>query len=90
MEMQNITLSLPRDVVRTVKLLAVQQGVSVSELLTKELERLVTQEEHYDRARQRHLRLLEEGLDLGTYGQIHTTRDELHERPEQWNEAGAE
>ena len=80
MEMQNLTLSLPRDVLRKVELLAVQQGISVSELLTSELERLVTQEEDYARARQRHLRLLEEGLDIGTDGQIHTARDELHER----------
>lgn len=80
MEMQNITLSLRRDVLRKVELLAAQQGISVSELLTIELGRLITQEEDYARARQRHLRLLEEGLNLGTYGQIHVTRDELHER----------
>lgn len=80
MEMQNITLSLPRDILRKVELLAAQQGISVSELLARELERYVTQEEEYARAKQRHLRLLEEGLTLGTHGQIHTTRDELHER----------
>ena len=47
MEMQNITLSLPKDVLRKVKLLAVQQGTSVSGLLKSELERLVAQEERY-------------------------------------------
>ena len=80
MEMHNITLSLPKDVLRKVKLLAVQQGTSVSGLLKSELERLVAQEERYERAKQWHLRLLEEGINLGTYGQILTTRDELHER----------
>lgn len=77
---QNVTLSLPRDVLHKVELLAAQREISVSELLTSELERLVAQEESYARARQRHLRLLEKGLNLGTHGQIHTTRDELHER----------
>jgi hypothetical protein len=80
MEMQNITLSLPRDILRKVELLAAQRGILVSELLANELERYVTQEEEYARARQRHLRLLEEGLTLGTHGQINAARDELHER----------
>ena len=80
MEMQNITLSLPRDILRKVKIMAVEQGTSVSRLLTGELERLVAQEERYARARQRHMRLLEEGINLGTGGQISTTREELHER----------
>jgi hypothetical protein len=80
MEMQNITLSLPKDVLHKVELLAAQQGKSVSQLLASELERLFAQDEDYARAMQRHLQLLRAGLDLGTYGQIHTTRDELHER----------
>jgi hypothetical protein len=80
MEMQNITLSLPRDVLRKVKILAVQRGTSISRLLTNELERLLEQEELYARAMQRHMHLMEQGIDLGTQGQIHTSRDELHER----------
>ena len=40
----------------------------------------MTQEELYARAMQRHMQLMEKGIDLGTQGQIHTSRDELHER----------
>lgn len=80
MEMQNITLSLPKETLLKVKLLAVRQGTSVSGLLRAELERLVTEEDAYLRAKQRHLRLLAEGIDLGTHGEIQMTRDELHER----------
>lgn len=80
MEMQNITLSLPRETLLKVKLLAVRRGTSVSSLIRAELEKLAAQEDAYLRAKQRHLRLLEEGLDLGTQGQRRTTRDELHER----------
>ncbi len=80
MEMQNITLSLPRDVLRKVKMLAVQRETSISRLLTNELERLVAQEEQYARAMERHMQLMEQGIDLGTQGQIHVSRDELHER----------
>ena len=80
METQNITLSIPRETLYQVKLLAVKQGTSVSGLLTRTTERLVEQEDVYIRARQRHLQLLEQGADLGTDGRILTRRDELHER----------
>jgi tryptophan 2,3-dioxygenase len=80
MEKQNITLSLPKEVLLKVKLLAVHRHTSVSSLLTETLERLVEQEDAYNHARQRHIQQLEQGFDLGTDGQILTWRDELHER----------
>lgn len=80
MERQNITLSIPKDILLKVKLLAVRRGTSVSGLLTETVERLVEQEEAYAHARQRHLQWLEQDIDLGTGGHISTPRDELHER----------
>ncbi len=81
METQNITLALPRDILMRVKLLAVQREMSVSGLLAAELENLVAREDAYSRAMQRHLRRLADATnELGTEGQILTTRDELHER----------
>ena len=80
METQNITLSLPKEVLLKVKLLAVKRQTSVSGLLAQTLERLVQQEDAYSHARQRHLQRLEQAIDLGTGGQIQTRRDELHER----------
>ena len=77
---QNITLSIPRELLVKVKLLAVKRQTSVSGLLTETLERLVQQEDAYAHARQRHLQRLEEGVDLGTNGLILTEREELHER----------
>ena len=80
MEAQNITLSIPKEILLKVKLLAVKRQTSVSGLLTQTLERLVQQEDAYAHARQRHLQRLEDSIDLGTRGQILTRRDELHER----------
>ena len=80
METQNITLSIPKDILQKVKLLAVQRRTSVSGLLTQTLERLAAQEDAYVTAQQRHLQLLEQGADLGTHGQILTRREDLHER----------
>ena len=80
METQNITLSVPKEILLKIKLLAVKRHMSVSGLLTQTLERLVQQEDAYAHARQRHLQRLEQSIDLGTEGQILTRRDELHER----------
>lgn len=80
METQNITLSIPKDVLMKVKLIAVQRQTSVSSLLTSEIEKLVQQEDAYVHAQQRHMDWLEQGADLGTEGHLLTQRDELHER----------
>jgi hypothetical protein len=80
MERQNITLSLPKETLLKVKLIAVKRETSVSGLLTQTLERLVEQEDAYAHARRRHLAWLEHSADLGTDGRIATARDELHER----------
>jgi predicted transcriptional regulator len=80
MEKQNITLSLPKDVLIKVKLIAVQRETSVSGLLTQTLEQLVEREEAYAQACRRHLEWLKRGSDLGTRGEISGGRDQLHER----------
>lgn len=80
MERQNITLSLPKDTLLKVKLIAVKRRTSVSGLLTQTLEMLVEHEDSYAHARRRHLQWLERGADLGTAGHVSVGRDELHER----------
>lgn len=63
---QNITLSLDADLLRGARLLAAEQGTSVSRLLTAELERLVQQKEAaFQNARQQGLSALDQGLHLG-------------------------
>jgi hypothetical protein len=80
MDTQNITLSLPKDVLLKVKLIAVRRQTSVSRLLTQTLERLAEHEDVYAHARRRHLEWLNHGADLGTGGRVSTGREELHER----------
>ena len=80
METQNITLSIPKEVLRKAKLIAVQRQTSLSRLLTQALLEIVSNEEGYERHRRIHLALLEHGVDLGTQGNISWKRDELHER----------
>lgn len=80
MKKQNITLSVPKDVLRKVKLIAVEQNTSVSGLLTRILEEIVSREEGYHTARRRHLNFLDQDIDLGTGGSTQWTREELHAR----------
>jgi hypothetical protein len=77
---QNVTLAIPKDILRKAKILAVQKNTSLSALLTQTLADLVADHEEYERARQRNLILLKNGFDLGTQGQVGWKRDDLHER----------
>jgi len=77
---QNVTLSIPKSILRKAKILAIQKNTSLSGLLTQTLLELVSRQEAYDQARQRNLVLLKSGFDLGTQGKITWKREDLHER----------
>ena len=78
MVMENITLSIPKDLPRKVERIAAARQTSVPDLVCQILQSLVQQEDAYAHARRRHLQRLEQGTDLGTGGQVLTHRDELH------------
>jgi hypothetical protein len=80
MEKQNVTLSIPKTVLRQAKIIAASQDKSLSQLMRESLEEKVREETDYNNARKRQLKLLKKGLDLGTGGQVKTSRDELHAR----------
>ena len=80
MEKQNITLSIPKDLLQKVKILAVKKNTSLSGLLSDYLARITEEDEAYRIAQKRHSRLLKEGYDLGLKGKIRWMREDLHER----------
>jgi hypothetical protein len=80
MERQNVTLSLPKALLRKAKAVAAQQEKSLSELLRESIEDKVRDVSGYRRAMERQLGLMKSGLDLGTHGRLSSSRDELHER----------
>ena len=77
---QNITLSLPRELLRRVKRLAVDRETSVSALMSEALARLADEDRRYSTARKRALAALDSNRSLGTGGQRAWSRDDLHER----------
>ncbi len=80
MEYQNITLSLPKEVLRRVKHIAIEKQTSVSGLLAKILEEMVKKEDLYGQAREHHLAALKANFDLGTRGNVTWRRGDLYER----------
>ncbi len=74
----NITLKLDTSLLREIRVLAAEEGTSISALLAERLEQIVRERKTYERARKRALARLREGLDL-QWSPPHS-RDELHER----------
>lgn len=74
----NITLKVEEDLLREARVLAAEDGSSVSALLAAQLEQLVRERKGYDQARRSAVERLRSGFDL------HWTptrpRGELHER----------
>jgi hypothetical protein len=74
----NLTLKLDADLIREVRILAAEEGTSISALLAERLESIVRERKAYDRARKRALARLNEGYEL--HWKRPRSRDELHER----------
>jgi len=80
MEKQNVTLSLPVSLLRKAKALAAEREKSLSGFLRESLEEKIKKTTGYEKARQRQLRLLRKGIELGTKGRVSVSREELHGR----------
>ena len=80
MDRQNVTLSLPKTLLKKAKIVAAQEEKSLSELMREMLRGKVEQQTGYQKAKQRHLSLLKKGFNLGTKGRSSYTRDDLHAR----------
>lgn len=74
----NVTLKLDARLLKEARILAAEEGSSISGLLASKLEELVRERKGYDLARRRALARLRTGIDLGW--KRPRSRDELHER----------
>jgi hypothetical protein len=73
-----MTLKLDADLLREARVVAAEEGRSISALLTDRLEAIVRKRKVFDKARRRALARLRQGLDLRWTPP--SSRDELHER----------
>ena len=74
----NVTLKIESDLLREARILAAEQGTSISALLAAQLQRAVHERKRYESARTRALSRLRKGYDLQWTPP--KSRDELHER----------
>ena len=79
-ETQNVTVALPRALLRKLKVVAAKRETSISALLTSSLEEIVRREGEYESAMRRALGRAHRGYDLGTGGRLRIQRRKLHER----------
>lgn len=77
---QNVTLSLPKTLLRRAKVVAARKEKSLSELLREALEEKLGDDTGYRNARKRQTAILRAGLDLGTRGRAAVSREDLHAR----------
>lgn len=75
---RNVTVKLDEELVREARVLAAEEGGSISALLAKQLEEAVRERKGFVRARRRALVRLREGMNL--QWSPARSRDELHGR----------
>jgi polyhydroxyalkanoate synthesis regulator phasin len=80
MEKQNITLSLPKEILKKGKMLAAKKGTSFNELVRELLQITAENEEEYRTSADRQIKRMKEGIQLGTKGKISWQRDQLYQR----------
>ena len=79
-DIQNVTLSLPRDLIKRIKRVAAERATSISALMAEALARVADEDRRYAAARKQALAALRSSGSLGTKGQRTWSRDQLHER----------
>ena len=80
MEKQNITLSLPKEILKKGKMLAAKKGISLNQLVRELLQMTAENEGRYRISADRQIKQMEEGISLGTKGKISWKREELYQR----------
>lgn len=80
MEYQNITLSIPKDILRKAKHLAIEKNTSLSGLLSRYLEEIVFRDDAYKRAKASQIEIMAKGFDLIGRGKTSWSREDLHDR----------
>jgi hypothetical protein len=74
----NVTLKIEAELLREARVLAAEEGTSISALLAARLEQAVRERKGYQQARRRALARLRRGFDLRWTPP--SSRNELHER----------
>lgn len=77
---KNVTLSLPEPVLRRFRVFAAERNQSMTGLMTRAIEKLMEQDDEYEKAKRRAIARMRNASDLGTNGQIPWKREDLYDR----------
>lgn len=75
---QNVTISLSTETIQKAKILAAKRSMSISRMLSEQLNALVGEDEAYEAAHRSAQELMTTGLHLGETPAL--SRDEIHAR----------
>jgi hypothetical protein len=73
----NVTVKIEKDLLRKIRIIAAEEGTSISAIVTDAIEEKSTRSGRYEQARTRALALMEEGIPFE--GPM-LTREQMHER----------
>lgn len=76
---QNVTLSLPKLLLKDARHVTVERGISLSRLLADTLSEAMTKDRAYDKAAARFLKRMDKGFKMGTHGRRPSSRADLYE-----------
>jgi len=79
-EKQNVTLSLPVDLLQKVRVMAAKRNVSMSSLMTSAISKLILSEDDYDARAKRAIERMKNAPNRGVGDKITWTREEVHDR----------
>jgi predicted transcriptional regulator len=77
---RNVTISLPEDLLKRLKVLAALRDTSVTELIRRAAAQAANECESYEEARDAMMTAIRRARDLGTKGRIAWSRESLHDR----------
>jgi Asp-tRNA(Asn)/Glu-tRNA(Gln) amidotransferase B subunit len=80
MDVQDVTISVPKRLFKEAQALAVLREKSIGQLLREVLEEKVREVTGYKKAKKRQIKILQDGFNLGTNGSIAISREKLYER----------
>lgn len=80
MDKQNLTISLPKDLIKKAKALALEEDLSLNALIRESIELKLKHDTGYIKAQEAELKRMERGLHMGTKGRLRINRDTLHEK----------
>jgi metal-responsive CopG/Arc/MetJ family transcriptional regulator len=80
MEKQNVTLSLPKELLSKLRVSAAKRNVSMSSLMTSAISKMLLDEDDYDARGKRMIEHMKNAPGRGIGGKITWTREELYDR----------